>query len=383
MPYLLVVEKDPEMAQEIKEIAKPLGYTVSVVNEIKQVLLVLQQRSVTALVIDLAMYESAHQQIQQTAAQFLPVITLVRHSSTALKKRAQTLGVAALLNTTDVTTQIAPVLSSLVERFYEDKYQLAVNRTVNGLAHFVGRSPAMQQLYFEIERVAKTNVPVLIIGESGTGKELVALALHEYSARAAENFLPLNCGAISSQLIESELFGHEKGSFTGADKARQGFFELAQKGTLFLDEITEMPPEMQVRLLRVLETGQYMRVGGTKLLTTEARIIAATNRDPMQAVEQEKLREDLFYRLSVFPLYVPPLREREDDIILLAQHFLQQMNLQQGTEKHFAPDSEELLRQHSWPGNVRELRNAVWRSYILADQDAVHILIEHQHKSFS
>ncbi|AQS52094.1 hypothetical protein PAEH1_12140 [Paenalcaligenes hominis] len=261
MPYLLVVEQDPEMAQEIKEIAKPLGYTVSVVNEIKQVLLVLQQRSVTALVIDLAMYESAHQQIQQTAAPFLPVITLVRHPSTALKKRAQTLGVAALLNTTDVTTQIAPVLSSLVERFYEDKYQLAVNRTVNGLAHFVGRSPAMQQLYFEIERVAKTNVPVLIIGESGTGKELVALALHEYSARAAENFLPLNCGAISSQLIESELFGHEKGSFTGADKARQGFFELAQKGTLFLDEITEMPPEMQVRLLRVLETGQYMRVG--------------------------------------------------------------------------------------------------------------------------
>src|SRR5690606_21109305 len=127
----------------------------------------------------------------------------------------------------------------------------------------------------------------------------------------------------------------------------------------------------------------YMRVGGTKLLTTEARIIAATNRDPMQAVEQEKLREDLFYRLSVFPLYVPPLREREDDIILLAQHFLQQMNLQQGTEKHFALDSEELLRQHSWPGNVRELRNAVWRSYILADQDAVHVLIEHQHKSFS
>lgn len=383
MPYLLVLEQDPKVAKEIEKIAKPLGYVVSVVNEIKQVLLILQQRNVTALVADLAVYETAKTQIQQTTSQFLPVIALGRQASTTLKKRAQALDVTALIDTATLASQLAPILSSLIERFYEDKYQLGPNRNGHELTHFIGRSAAMQQLYFEIERVAKTNVPVLIIGESGTGKELVALALHEYSARAAENFLPLNCGAISSQLIESELFGHEKGSFTGADKARQGFFELAQKGTLFLDEITEMPPEMQVRLLRVLETGQYMRVGGTKLLTTEARIIAATNRDPMQAVEQEKLREDLFYRLSVFPIHVPPLRDRDEDIVLLAHHFLQQMNQEQGTEKYFTPEAEELLRQHLWPGNVRELRNAVWRSYILAEHSQVNLMIEHRHKSFT
>ena len=376
MPYLLVLEQDPKVAKEIEKIATPLGYAVSVVNEIKQVLLVLQQRTVTALVADFVVYEAAKAQIHQATDQFLPVITLSRQPSTALKKRAQALGVVALIDTATIASQLAAILSSLIERFYEEKYQLAANRNGHELSHFIGRSTVMQQLYFEIERVAKTNVPVLIIGESGTGKELVALALHEHSARVDENFLPLNCGAISSQLIESELFGHEKGSFTGADKARQGFFELAQKGTLFLDEITEMPPEMQVRLLRVLETGQYMRVGGTKLLTTEARIIAATNRDPMQAVEQEKLREDLFYRLSVFPIHVPPLRERDEDIVLLADHFLQQMNQQQDTEKYFTSEAEQVLRDHLWPGNVRELRNAVWRSYILADHDKVNLLVD-------
>lgn len=376
MPYILVLEREPEVAQDIAQTAEAAGYAVGVVQELKQVLLVLQQRSITALVIDLVLYESAREEIRQATTQFLPVICLTGQDSEALKSRIQQLGLVGLLNRTQAKKQIAPLFDKLLERFYEEKYQLSASASGVAPRHFVGQSAPMQQLYFEIERVAKTNVPVLIVGESGTGKELVALALHQQSARTDENFLPLNCGAISNQLIESELFGHEKGSFTGADKARQGFFELATTGTLFLDEITEMPAEMQVRLLRVLETGQYMRVGGTKVLTTEARIVAATNRDPKEAIEQEKLREDLFYRLNVFPIYVPPLRDRGDDIWLLALHFLEQMNIQQKTQKIFAGDTKERLLQHIWPGNVRELRNAVWRSYILAEGDEVELRAE-------
>lgn len=376
MPYILVLEREQEVAQDIAQTAEAAGYTVGVVQELKQVLLVLQQRSITALVIDLVLYESAREEIRQATTQFLPVICLTGQDSDALKSRIQQLGLVGLLNRTQAKKQIAPLFDKLLERFYEEKYQLSASASGVAPRHFVGQSAPMQQLYFEIERVAKTNVPVLIVGESGTGKELVALALHQQSARTDENFLPLNCGAISNQLIESELFGHEKGSFTGADKARQGFFELATTGTLFLDEITEMPAEMQVRLLRVLETGQYMRVGGTKVLTTEARIVAATNRDPKEAIEQEKLREDLFYRLNVFPIYVPPLRDRGDDIWLLALHFLEQMNIQQKTQKIFAGDTKERLLQHIWPGNVRELRNAVWRSYILAEGDEVELRAE-------
>lgn len=376
MPYILVLEREQEVAQDIAQTAEAAGYTVGVVQELKQVLLVLQQRSITALVIDLVLYESVREEIRQATTQFLPVICLTGQDSDALKSRIQQLGLVGLLNRTQAKKQIAPLFDKLLERFYEEKYQLSASASGVAPRHFVGQSAPMQQLYFEIERVAKTNVPVLIVGESGTGKELVALALHQQSARTDENFLPLNCGAISNQLIESELFGHEKGSFTGADKARQGFFELATTGTLFLDEITEMPAEMQVRLLRVLETGQYMRVGGTKVLTTEARIVAATNRDPKEAIEQEKLREDLFYRLNVFPIYVPPLRDRGDDIWLLALHFLEQMNIQQKAQKIFAEDTKERLLQHIWPGNVRELRNAVWRSYILAEGDEVELRAE-------
>ena len=376
MPYILVLEREPEVAQDIAQTAEAAGYAVGVVQELKQVLLVLQQRSITALVIDLVMYESALEEIQQATTQFLPVIGLTTQDSACLKDRIQQLGLVGLLNRAQAKQQIAPLFDKLLERFYEEKYQLSASASGVAPRHFVGQSVPMKQLYFEIERVAKTNVPVLIVGESGTGKELVALALHQQSVRTDENFLPLNCGAISNQLIESELFGHEKGSFTGADKARQGFFELATKGTLFLDEITEMPAEMQVRLLRVLETGQYMRVGGTKVLTTEARIVAATNREPKEAIDQEKLREDLFYRLNVFPIYVPPLRERGDDIWLLALYFLEQMNVQQNTQKVFAEDTQAQLMRHSWPGNVRELRNAVWRSYILAQGNEVELRAE-------
>jgi DNA-binding NtrC family response regulator len=215
--------------------------------------------------------------------------------------------------------------------------------------------------------VSPTVVNVLLVGESGTGKEVVAQTIHELSRRRTQPFLAVNCGAISPQLIESELFGHEKGSFTGAMRQHRGFFERAHGGTLFLDEITEMPLDLQVKLLRVLETGTFGRVGSDEVFETDVRIVAATNRQPLAAVHQGKLREDLYYRLNVFQILLPPLRERLEDIELLAPHFLHQISAAEGTPKRFAPAAIERLKQYHWPGNVRELRNVVQRASIMSD----------------
>jgi DNA-binding NtrC family response regulator len=225
----------------------------------------------------------------------------------------------------------------------------------------------MQRLYDQIARVAPTAVSVLLVGESGTGKEVVAQTIHDLSRRRTHPFLAVNCGAISPQLIESELFGHEKGSFTGAVRQHRGFFERAHGGTLFLDEITEMPLDLQVKLLRVLETGAFMRVGSDEPFETDVRIIAATNREPMDAVRRGQLREDLYYRLDVFQVRLPPLRERLEDIDLLAPHFLAGLNASEGTERRFAASAIERLKQYGWPGNVRELRNVVQRAAIMSD----------------
>jgi len=232
-----------------------------------------------------------------------------------------------------------------------------------------GSSTPMQQVYNLIERVAQTDATVLIVGESGSGKELAANSIHRMSARAKQAFVAVNCGAIPATLIEAELFGYEKGAFTGAAKTHRGYLERASGGTLFLDEITEMPPEMQVRFLRVLETGAYCRVGGDQELRAEARVIAATNRDPATAVADNRLREDLMYRLAVFPINLPPLRARGDDVELLARHFLSTLNEESGTQKVFSKTSLSVLRTHLWPGNVRELKNCVQRAFILADDE--------------
>lgn len=230
-----------------------------------------------------------------------------------------------------------------------------------------GSSPAMQNVFHLLERVAPSAVSVMIVGESGCGKELIAQTVHEMSHCAEDSFVAVNCGALPATLIEAELFGYEKGAFTGASRTHQGFFERAQGGTLFLDEITEMPIDLQVRLLRVLENNRFTRVGGTREIECNVRVLAATNRDPMEAVRRNLLRQDLLYRLAVFPIVLPPLRQRDDDVILLARHFLRELNEQYGTDKRLAPGSEDKLRSHNWPGNVRELKNCIQRAFIMAD----------------
>ncbi len=230
----------------------------------------------------------------------------------------------------------------------------------------VGASAPMQAVYHQITQVAPTQFTVLITGESGTGKELVARTLHDRSPRRARPFVAINCGALSPQLAESELFGHERGSFTGAERQHPGFFEQAAGGTLFLDEITEMPPPMQVKLLRVLESGSFMRVGATSTMTADVRVIAASNRDLAQAVAQGLLREDLFWRLDVFPITLPPLRERRDDIGLIASHLLEQIGHQEGQHRELPAAALSALAAQDWPGNVRELRNLLKRAWVLS-----------------
>lgn len=238
----------------------------------------------------------------------------------------------------------------------------------------VGESPAMDMLREEIARVAVTDVPVMINGESGVGKELVAEAIHSASGRAGP-YTALNCGAVNRDLVGSELFGHEKGSFTGAHSQHVGYFERARGGTLFLDEITEMPIEHQPQLLRALENKRITRLGGSKEIEVDARIVSACNRDPEQAISEGFLREDLYFRLAVFPIRVPPLRERSTDIDLLAEHFVDEFNAAYGLQRHLTDASLETLRNHGWPGNVRELRHVIQRAYIMANEDTGEISV--------
>src|SRR2546423_6018058 len=230
-----------------------------------------------------------------------------------------------------------------------------------------GACAPMQRLFQTIGRLGPSNATVMVLGESGSGKELVAQAIHQLSERSRKAFVAVNCGALPENLIESELFGHERGSFTGAARTHRGCFERADGGTLFLDEVTEMPVDMQVRLLRVLETGRFCRVGGDQEIAASVRVIAASNRDLGQAVAEGRLREDLMYRLCVIPLPIPPLRDREADALMLAEMFLADLNDAHGTDKTFTHQARGRIASFSWPGNVRELKNVIHRGYVLSD----------------
>ena len=232
----------------------------------------------------------------------------------------------------------------------------------------LGESEAMREVFRLIERVGPTEASVLLTGESGSGKELAAQSIHDCSARRGGPFIAVNCGAIPAGLIEAELFGYEKGSFTGALRAHAGVFERAHGGTLLLDEVTEMPLDMQTRLLRVLETRKFYRVGASVEFLCDVRVIASTNRCPLQAVQNGQLREDLLYRLAVFPIDLPPLRKRGNDADLLAEHFLAELNAQNRTQKRLSALARMTLKQHTWPGNIRELKNCIERAFILGDQ---------------
>ena len=231
----------------------------------------------------------------------------------------------------------------------------------------VGKSEPMQQVFKLIGQVSQSDATVLITGESGTGKELVARAIYHHSARAGQPFMAINCAAIPEQLLESELFGHEKGAFTGANDRRIGKFEQCDKGTIFLDEIGDMPLSTQTKILRVLQNGEFQRVGGNQTIAIDVRVIAATNKEPERQVAEKKFREDLYYRLNVVRIHLPPLRERREDIAVLVDYFLQKS----GKVKGIAPAAAALLQKHTWPGNVRELENVMQRAIVVARGDRI------------
>jgi DNA-binding NtrC family response regulator len=265
-----------------------------------------------------------------------------------------------------------------IERAVEDKALRRENENLRaqvrerfGLEGLIASSAEMVQVLDLVERVAPTDATVLIRGESGTGKEIIAKALHHASQRAAGRFVAINCGALPEPLLESEIFGHVKGAFTGAGANKKGLFEAAHGGTLFLDEIGEMTPGLQVKLLRALQSGEVRPVGSTQVITVDARVVAATNRDLEPMIRQGSFREDLFYRLNVIPIVLPPLRERREDIPLLAEHFLARFAQRQGRVLRLSAGATERLLRYAWPGNVRELENAMERLAILARDETI------------
>jgi DNA-binding NtrC family response regulator len=267
------------------------------------------------------------------------------------------------------------LLDKIVERQETLREVKALRRQLREHGTFgpmIGNSPEMRKIYQVIEQGAPTGASVLITGESGTGKELVAQTIHQLSPRAGFPFVAINCAAIPETLLESEIFGHEKGAFTGAMERRQGVFELADRGTIFLDEIAEMTPQTQVKLLRVLQERRFRRLGGRVETPVDVRVIAATNQDPMQAVRDGKLREDLYYRLNVFAIALPPLRDRKEDLPLLTQAFIAEFADRNGKAvKAISGDAMRKLEQYHWPGNVRELRNVIERATILAEGEFI------------
>src|SRR5438132_1123556 len=237
------------------------------------------------------------------------------------------------------------------------------------LCELYGACDGMRSLFDTLDKIADASATVIVLGESGSGKELVANAIHHLSERRQRPFIAVNCGALPETLIESELFGHERGSFTGAARTHRGCFERANGGTLFLDEITEMPVDMQVRLLRVLEAGRFSRIGADQEIATDVRVIAASNRDLRVAVAEGRLREDLMYRLCVIPLPIPPLRDREADALMLAELFLDRLNEENGTAKTLSAEARQRIASYRWPGNVRELKNVIHRAYVMSDDE--------------
>jgi two-component system response regulator AtoC len=365
---ILAVDDEPSMRRLLEISLKQAGYQPVLANQGREALDALRQGGIDLVVSDLHMpgmggiqlLEAMHQEGMET-----PVIIVTAHGEISTAVQAMKLGASDyILRPFDLETlEVAIDRALSVTRLkMENRY---LRDEAAGDSDLIGQSAAMQRLQKTIAQVAPEKVTVFVVGETGTGKELVARAVHKASPRRDSLFVAVNCAAIPAEMMESELFGHERGAFTGAVKERVGKFELADGGTLFLDEITEMPIGLQAKLLRALQEGVIERLGSNRPINVDLRIVAATNRDPMQAVQEGKLREDLYYRLNVFRIELPPLRERENDIGLLARHFLA------GRNQTLSEDALTILRSYDWPGNVRELENVLQRAAIVSGEPLI------------
>jgi len=373
-PSALLVDDDPDFLASLELLVEREGFQCRTALTLHQAKVALGEGLPDAVLIDLSLPDGNGLEFlcEQGALDGPEVIVITGHASVESAVEALRNGATDYLVKPVDRARLKSCLAQ-VARTRALKRQVSDLRgellELGRFDQMIGRSPPMLRVYELIQRVAPTDASVLISGESGVGKELVAQTIHKLSRREGRPLLALNCGAMPANLVESELFGHERGSFTGAERRHQGAFERAAGGTLFLDEITEMPVELQVRLLRVLEARSFHRVGGSEPIAADVRILASTNREPHAAVAAGLLREDLFYRLNVFPIRLPPLRERGDDVLLLAESMLAELNREQGTEKHWSSAALEELRSRAWKGNVRELRNLVSRAYILGETE--------------
>jgi two-component system, NtrC family, response regulator AtoC len=379
MPHALAVDDDPNFLSALAELIEGQGFTTNTALTLRDARAQVSHRAPDVALVDLYLPDGSGidllKDLEGGAA--TEVVLMTGHADVESAVQALRLGASDYLTkpldigrlksilANVATVPLTPSAAQAARKEAGEEEEPEVGR----LGLLLGASEPMLRVYEMMKRVAPTDATVFFIGESGTGKDLAATTLHLLSRRGKAPFLPLNCGAISPTLIESELFGHERGSFTGAQRRHKGYFERSHLGTLFLDEISEMPIELQVKLLRVLETGSLARIGGDQQVEIDVRVIAATNRDPQKAVADGKLREDLLYRLQVFPVVMPPLRERGGDVDLLADFFLKELNDRQGTAKSFSGDAMDRLRAHSWPGNVRELKNVIHRAFIMADDE--------------
>jgi DNA-binding NtrC family response regulator len=371
MGHALIVDDDSDAAEMLAELAVSQGFTAATARTMREAKRQLVMNAPDVMFLDLMLPDGKGTELfeDKSALGNTEVVLITGHASLETSIEALRLGAADYLIKPVTPSQVTSVLSRVMKpaELQAEITDLQEEMDRSGrFGEMYGQSAPMRRIYEQVSRVAGTAVTVLIEGESGTGKELVAKSIHQLSRRRSRPFLAINCGAISPHLMESEIFGHEKGSFTGANRQHQGFFERAHGGTLFLDEITEMPLDLQVKLLRVLETGTFNRVGSTDMQTTDVRVIAATNRVPEKAVAEGKLREDLLYRLNVFPVRLPPLRDRPDDIQLLADHFLKEICETEGQQKRFSAAAYSAMAAHDWPGNVRELRNVVQRAFVMS-----------------
>ena len=370
---VLVVEDDQAARVGLEQLIGMWGYTVAAAGDGDEALKQLDTYAPGIVLTDLVMPRMGGLELLraiQERGDGITTVILTAQGTVESAVEAIKHGAYDYLTKPVDLQRLKILLEKIVERHQTLREVKALRRQLREHGAFgpmVGSSPSMRAIYHIIEQAAPTTASILITGESGTGKELVAQTIHRLSSRASGPFVPLSCAAIPDTLLESELFGHEKGAFTGAIERRHGCFELAHRGTLFLDEVAEMTPATQVKLLRVLQERSFRRLGGRTEQAVDVRVIAATNVDALEAVQRGTLRGDLFYRLNVFGIHLPPLRDRPEDLPLLIQAFIKEFNAT--NERSVAgvdPDAMRILEQHSWPGNVRELRNAIERATIVA-----------------
>ncbi|MBN2496078.1 MAG: sigma-54-dependent Fis family transcriptional regulator [Deltaproteobacteria bacterium] len=375
MPTVLIIDDEQNILVTLARALQLEGYRTEVAGSGKLGLEKAESLDVDLVMLDVMLPDIDGIEVLQklrSGERDLPVVMMSGHATVEIAVRAVQLGAADFLEKPLSSDKVLVTVANALKlrRLTAENRDL---RTLAGLSsRMLGSSAAMREVWEQIDLVAPSNGRVLITGENGTGKELVARAIHDRSDRRQGPFIKLNCAAVPAELIESELFGHEKGSFTGAHQMRRGKFELADGGTLFLDEVGDMPLAMQAKLLRVLQEGELERVGSCETLRVDARVISATNQDLEAAISSDRFRRDLYYRLNVVPIHLPPLRERKEDLPELAEFFLHlacQQNKRR--EKSFAPGAIEALAEHDYPGNVRELKNSVERLAIMVPDEVV------------